>query len=137
MAIDCLPLRGKLLFESFAVQLSALDSHTAPSNLCLPREMAAERPNDQVRRIIDASTRVGIDAADEAVLRSILHSASEKDVGLLLDEFFDVELIVRALFDEFLDRGTTWDATVHRRLFEALIFCGLDEEARRIEPSAA
>ena len=27
MAIDCLPLRGKLLFDSFAIQLSALGVH--------------------------------------------------------------------------------------------------------------
>jgi hypothetical protein len=89
--------------------------------------------NDRVRRIVTAAVQDGIDAADQAVFRSLLRELTEADVVPLLDEFFDVEMVTQGIFDEFVDRGREWDVGARERLAEALFFHGLDEDAERVQ----
>jgi hypothetical protein len=87
-----------------------------------------ESVNNRVRRIVDSAVRDGTDAADEAVLRSIIRSISESEVISLLDEFFDVQLVVRNVHGVLMEGGRTWDGPTLNRLGEALLFCGLATE---------
>jgi hypothetical protein len=88
---------------------------------------------DTVRHRIDAIIRgavvEGIQPGDDAVLRSLLGVATEDDIVAILNAFFDVELVTQYVYDQFVDRGGSWNEGVRRRLVEALFFCGLDAEA--------
>ena len=67
----------------------------------------------QIRGIVMTAEVAGISPAEEAVLRSVLHSVEEADIAPLLDEFFDVDLVVQSIYEAFVAHGSAW--TAHTR----------------------
>jgi hypothetical protein len=56
----------------------------------------------------------------------------ETDVEGILKEFFDVEPVTLALYNQFQDNGASWGVGVRQTLAESLLFCGRDEEAQSV-----
>jgi hypothetical protein len=92
---------------------------------------------EEIYDMIHRGVEDGFDSADHAVLQSKLAEATEGDVYALLAEFFDVELVVEALFQQYTARGSEWSIDLRQKLAEALIFCGLDRSALQVLASVS
>ena len=88
--------------------------------------------HQRIQSIIAATGDEELLPADEAVMRSILREVTDREAHEILEEFFDVEPLTLGIYEEFLARGSTWEPTALRRLAEALIFCGFDEQAATV-----
>lgn len=71
-------------------------------------------------------------AADTAVLRSLVNTASKGALLATLKEFFDFEPLPVVLYERFHSDGVNWPRALREQLAEALVFSGLDEEAQDV-----
>lgn len=87
---------------------------------------------DRIRQIVTMDIDVELQPGDEAVLRSIIHELTDAEASTVLDDFFDVEPLTLAIYDEFLTRGSNWGSALRERLAKALFFCGFDTQAQNV-----
>lgn len=88
-----------------------------------------ETPYGRMGSIIAGADGGVIEPGDFAVLLSLVAEISDSEISAVLSEFFDIEPLTMAIFDQFRAQGTEWSRATRQKLLEALIFCGYDEEA--------
>jgi hypothetical protein len=87
---------------------------------------------DRIRELILTGLEDGLHPGDEAMLRSNLREATHADLYALVEAFFDVELLVVAIYEQFRADGSRWPSNLREKLVESLTFCGLDAQAEQV-----